>query len=204
MMMRTARSAGLSACRVCGRVAEGSATQCPRCGQRFFQREHELQTVWAWLVAGLVCYVPANLYPMLLTKTITTSEAKNTIMQGVVELIGHHEYAVAFIVFFASVVVPVGKFIATGFLAFSLRKHATLSSHRRHQLLDVVEFIGRWSMIDVFVVAILSSLVQLGSVAQIHPGPAAILFALSVVFTMRAAQCFDPRLIWEKDDSVPS
>lgn len=197
---QTAQSLGLAGCRVCGRVSAGTAKHCPRCGSGFTSRNLALQTVWAWLIAGLICYVPANLYPMLLTQTLTTGKAENTIVQGVIELLKHHEYTVAGIVFFASVVVPVGKFMAIIFLALSLRRHATLSSHRRHKLLHIVEFIGRWSMIDVFVVAILSSLVQLGNVAQINPGPAAVSFALSVVFTMRAAQCFDPRLIWEKDE----
>lgn len=200
-LVQTVRSLGLAGCRVCGRVSDGAAKHCPRCGSGFVSRDLELQTVWAWLIAGLVCYVPANLYPMLLTQTLTSGKAENTILQGVIELLKHHEYSVAGIVFFASVVVPIGKFIAITFLALSLRRRATLSNHNRHKLLHVVEFIGRWSMIDVFVVAILSSLVQLGSVAQINPGPAAVSFALSVVFTMRAAQCFDPRLIWEKDDS---
>ena len=100
----------------------------------------------------------------------------------------------------ASIAIPVAKFGAIGYLAISIQRHRKGHAHERHRLYEVVEFIGRWSMIDVFVVAILSSLVQLGNVAQINPGPAAIAFALSVVFTMRAAQCFDPRLIWEKDD----
>jgi paraquat-inducible protein A len=196
----TAEAAGLLGCRVCGRVTPVGNSACPHCGSHFHSRGTELQSVWAWLIAGFICYIPANLYPMLVTKTLTSAQAENTIVSGVIELLKHHEYAVASIVFFASVIVPIGKFLAIAFLGMSLRRHATLSSHRRHKLLHIVEFIGRWSMIDVFVVAILSSLVQLGSVAQIHPGAAAILFALSVVFTMRAAQSFDPRLIWEKDD----
>ncbi len=197
---RTAQSLGLVGCRTCGRVSPAGTPACPHCGSHFHSRDAELQTVWAWLIAGFICYIPANLYPMLVTQTLTSAKAENTIVNGVIELLKHHEYAVAGIVFFASVIVPIGKFLAIAFLGLSLQRHATLSSHRRHKLLHIVEFIGRWSMIDVFVVAILSSLVQLGAVAQIHPGPAAILFALSVVFTMRAAQCFDPRLIWEKDD----
>ncbi|PTV96462.1 paraquat-inducible protein A [Rhodobacter aestuarii] len=196
----TAKAAGLIGCRACGRVSPGQTHICPRCGGRLEpNRGFGLQRVWAWLAAGVICYIPANLYPMLRTATVATGTAENTIVGGVVELLHHHAYGVAAIVFGASVVVPMAKFIAIAVLALSLRSHARLSSHRRHRLLEIMDFIGRWSMVDVFVVAILSSLVQLGYVVSIHPGPAAALFALSVAFTMLAAQSFDPRLIWEKD-----
>ena len=102
------------------------------------------------------------------------------------------------IVFIASVLIPVGKFVAIGILALGVTRGSRISPKRRMVLYEIVEFIGRWSMIDVFVVAILSALVQLGFVASVNPGPAAICFALSVVFTMLAAQAFDPRLIWDK------
>lgn len=199
----TARGAGLEGCRTCGRVWAGGTERCGRCGAALgHYRAIGLQRVWAWLLAGFILYIPANLYPMLLTTTLTTGMTHNTIIGGVIELVRVGEYGIAAIVFGASIVVPIGKFIAISHLALSLRGHSTLSSHRRHRLLQIVEFIGRWSMIDVFVVAILSSLVQLGYVAQIHPGPAAVSFALSVTFTMLAAQSFDPRLIWEKDENA--
>lgn len=149
----------------------------------------------------MILYIPANLYPMLDTSSLVLGSTRNTVVGGVIELVGHHDYGVAAIVFVASVVVPITKFIAIATLALTLGRATPRRRHRRHRLLTVVDFIGRWSMIDVFVVAILSSLVQLGSLAQIHPGPAAIFFALSVVFTMLAAQAFDPRLIWERDEA---
>lgn len=196
----TARAAGLVGCRACGCVSPAGTPHCRRCGARLDPvHAVSLQRVWAWMLAGFICYIPANLYPMLRTATVVTGPMENTIVGGVVELIHAGEWAIALIVFTASVLVPIGKFIAIAVLALSLRAHARLSSHRRHRLLEIMEFIGRWSMVDVFVVAILSSLVQLGFVVQIHPGPAAALFALSVAFTMLAAQSFDPRLIWEKD-----
>ena len=100
-------------------------------------------------------------------------------------------------VFIASIVVPISKFIIITWLALVAGRPATVKdAHRRLVVYEIVEFIGRWSMIDVFVVAILSALVQLGFVASIHPGPAAVSFALSVAFTMLSAQSFDPRLIW--------
>ncbi|WP_238369547.1 paraquat-inducible protein A [Heliomarina baculiformis] len=198
----TARQAGLVACTGCGRVHLQGVERCERCGAHLSSRDTtSLQRVWAWWIAGLIIYFPANLYPMLITNTLGT-EYKNTILGGVIELIDHHSYFVAGVVFFASIMIPVGKFIAIAYLAYSVRHRATMSDHGRQVLYEVVEFIGRWSMIDVFVVAILSSLVQFNFVANIHPGIAAISFALSVVFTMLSAQSFDPRMIWDAEEAA--
>ncbi len=192
----TARDAGLVGCRGCGRVWPQGTPTCGRCGARLVPVDvRGLQAVWAWLIAGLIFYVPANLYPMLLTKTLT-GHLENTILGGVIELLAHHNYGVAAIVFGASIVIPIGKFIAIAYLALAVGNERRAGGHRHLRLYEVVEFIGRWSMIDVFVVAILSALVQLGFVATINPGPAAASFALSVAFTMLSAQSFDPRLIW--------
>ena len=193
----TARAAGLVACRGCGRVHPGGTLVCARCAAPIRSRETDsLQRVWAWLLAGLILYIPANVYPMLQTRTLLESQ-ESTIVGGVVDLIHHGSWGVATIVFVASVVIPIGKFIAIGWLALSLQHGVKIDEHRQHRLLAVVEFIGRWSMIDVFVVAILSSLVQLDIVASINPGLAAVSFALSVAFTMLSAQSFDPRAIWD-------
>jgi len=160
-----------------------------------------LQRVWAWLFAGMVVYIPANVYPMLRTSTLG-STSESTIVGGVLELVEHGSFGVAFIVFFASVVIPISKFIAIAYLAY--RVHKGKRGRARHlHLYEVVEFIGRWSMIDVFVVAILSALVQLNFVATINPGIAAVSFALSVAFTMISANSFDPRLIWDTREGKP-
>uniref|UniRef100_UPI0028AA6826 paraquat-inducible protein A n=1 Tax=Paracoccus sp. TaxID=267 RepID=UPI0028AA6826 len=143
--------------------------------------------------------IPANLFPMLKAATFggLRGNSESTILGGVVELMHYGNYGVAAIVFLASIVVPVAKFIAISWLALVAGRPATVrAAHKRLHLYEVVEFIGRWSMIDVFIVAILSALVQLGFVASIHPGPAAVSFAVSVAFTMLSAQSFDPRLIW--------
>lgn len=197
--LTTARQAGLVACTSCGRAHGAGATQCTRCGAALAARDRQsLQQVWAWLIAGMIVYIPANTYPMLRTRTLL-DESESTIVGGAIELMDHGSYGVAAIVFVASILIPIGKFIAIGYLALSLGRAGMLSAHSRHKLYEVVEFIGRWSMIDVFVVAILSALVQLGTVATINPGIAAVSFALSVAFTMLAAQSFDPRLIWDAD-----
>ncbi|WP_128254019.1 paraquat-inducible protein A [Falsirhodobacter deserti] len=193
----TAREAGLVACTRCGLVHTPRTQNCTRCGAPLVSRDrHSLQRVWAWWIAGLIVYIPANLYPMLLTNTLGT-RTRSTILGGVVELWAHGDLPVALIVFAASIVIPVGKFLAIAFLAMSINKRRFMSVHAQHRLFEVVEFIGRWSMIDVFVVAILASLVQFSFVASINPGIAAICFALSVIFTMKAALAFDPRTIWD-------
>lgn len=121
----------------------------------------------------------------------------STIIGGILQLVHHGEIFIPLVIFVASVMVPIGKFIAIIWLALVAGKPATHEeAHSRLKIYEVVEFIGRWSMIDVFVVAILSALVQLGFLVSIKPGPAAASFALSVAFTMLAAQSFDPRLIW--------
>lgn len=193
----TARNAGLVACTDCGRVHHAGVAWCIRCGAGLSSRdEASLQRVWAWLIAGLIAYIPANIYPMLRTSNLG-KESESTIVGGVIELIDHHAYGVALIVFVASVIIPIGKFIAIAFLAISVRSASALAAHRRQHLFEVVEFIGRWSMIDVFVVAILSALVQFQFVATVNPGIAAVSFALSVAFTMLSAQSFDSRMIWD-------
>lgn len=195
----TAREAGLVACRRCGQVQDIHASECPRCHATLHSRSPDsLQKVWAWMVAGIILFIPANIYPMLITRQLG-DETSSTILGGVIDLMHYGSYGIAAIVFVASIVIPLGKFLAIGYLAISVQKKSNLNMHQRHKLFDAVEFIGRWSMIDVFVVAILSALVQLDTLASINPGIAAISFALSVVFTMLSAQSFDPRLIWDAD-----
>ncbi len=190
----SARAAGLCGCRICGRANPAGTAQCLRCGGRLVARPG-LQGVWAWLIAGMVVYVPANLYPMLRTSTMgRTSES--TIVGGAVELMQMGSWGVALIVLVASVAIPLAKFASIAYLALAVQGRWPMRGNLRHHLHAVVEFIGRWSMIDVFVVAILSALVQFNLAAAIAPGIAAASFALSVAFTMLAAQSFDPRLIW--------
>lgn len=194
----TARAAGLVACTRCARVWPKDRAECGRCGARLVSRDHKsLSRVWAWWIAGILAYIPANLYPMLVTRTLV-SQSEATIVGGAFELFRYGAPGVAIIVLVASVGIPLAKFFAIAFLALSARRGSRIPAARRQQLYEIVEYIGRWSMIDVFVVAILSSLVQLNVVASIQPGIAALAFALSVIFTMLSAQAFDSRLIWDR------
>ncbi len=198
----TALDAGLVGCRHCTRASARGTRVCPRCGGRLSSRDATaMQRVWAWWIVGLLFYIPANLYPMLLTRTAGLT-AESTIVGGVIELAHYGAYGVAGIVFFASVIIPVGKFLAIGYLAVVVqRPHGKKPTTLLH-LFEVVEWIGRWSMIDVFVVAILVALVQFNLVATINPGFAAICFALSVVFTMLSAISFDSRRIWDQIERI--
>ena len=195
--IRTAREMGLVGCHVCGRADRPAAQRrCGRCGARLpAEGRRKLDAVWAWLATGMVFYIPANLYPMLLAGQFGKT-TESTIIGGAIDLVSHGAYAVGAIVLIASVVIPLAKFWVIAHLALLTRRPAR-DPHRALRYYGVVEFIGRWSMIDVFVVAILAALVQLGFFANLAPGPAAAFFALSVAATMFSARAFDPRLIWD-------
>lgn len=193
----TAREMGLVGCRRCARVHPAGTPRCTDCGNRLSARDHmALQKVWAWWTVGLMAYVPANIFPMLRTHTFASDDA-STIVGGAIELIEHGSVGVASIILIASVVIPISKFLAIAFLALSVRHGSTIPPGPRQIMYEIIEYIGRWSMIDVFVVAILAALVQLQNVATMSPGPASLFFALSVFFTMLSAQSFDSRAIWD-------
>jgi paraquat-inducible protein A len=204
MTRLTARSAGLVACTRCTRVWPMGSATCARCGSPLVSRDPKsLSRVWAWWLAGLMAYIPANLYPMLRTRTIGYDQS-DTIIQGAIELMRQGAFGVGLVIIVASVFIPMSKFIAIAALARAVRRGARTSAETRQRIYEIVEYIGRWSMIDVFVVAILTALVQLSVVASIEPGPAALAFALSVIFTMFSAQAFDPRLIWDDPGPTPA
>jgi paraquat-inducible protein A len=193
----SAAELGVVSCTRCTRVWPQGTQTCGRCGRAIVARDKKsLQRVWALWLVGLMCYVPANLYPMLQTRTLLSVQ-EDTIVGGAIELARYGSFGIAFIILFASVAIPVGKFLAIAFLAISVNRPSQATNHSRQYLYEIVEYIGRWSMIDIFVVAIMSSLVQLNTLAAINPGPASLFFALSVIFTMLSAQAFDSRLIWD-------
>ena len=193
----SARSLGVVACRRCTKASPLGTERCPRCGHRLLSRDPlSLQRVWAFWIVGLVCYIPANTYPMLRTQTLFQVD-ESTIIGGAVELAHYGNFGVAAIILFASVVIPLLKFWAIAYLAIGVKQPDMVSKGRRQFLYEIVEYIGRWSMIDIFVVAILSALVQLKTLASINPGIASVFFALSVIFTMLSAQAFDSRMIWD-------
>lgn len=191
----SAADQGLALCDVCELVSPVRNVRCPRCRSRLHLRIREsLQRTWALTIAALILYFPANLLPILKITSVT-GDKQNTILGGVVQFWQQRDYLVAIIIFSASVVIPVLKIIAI--VSLSLAARTGRHPFGMTRIYRVTEFIGRWSMTDVFVVAILVAVVQLGSALSIHPGAAAISFAGVVILTMLAATSFDPRLIWD-------
>ena len=195
----TSASLGVARCSVCG-LLSGALTPgsvCRRCGTRLEVRKpNSLSRSWAYLIAAGILYIPANLYPVLQSRTVQGNES-NTIMQGVVHLWQQGSWPLAALVFFASIVVPLLKFLAMTLLLSSVHTQSNSHLHERARLFRLLELVGRWSMLDVYVVATLVALVQLRSLATIEPGPGALAFGAVVVLSMLAAQSFDPRLLWD-------
>ena len=188
---------GLVGCRVCGAVHEQDQTRCRNCGAHLNARiPNSLQKTWAWLITGIVFLIPANLYPLLANRVLG-SETGHTIIEGIIIFLKSGAYFVAIVILVASLVIPIAKILIIAVLVLSIQFRWNLSNHARLLLYEFVEFIGRWSMIDVFVVALLVGLVNLGAIIAIVPGWGAICFALSVICTMVSAQCIDTKLIWD-------
>lgn len=198
----TALQRGLWTCHTCGLLQKpgGAHPQCVRCGSDVHDRKpHSIQRAWALLIASFILYIPANVLPIMETRSIL-GEQSDTIMSGVVYLATHGSWPIALVIFFASVMVPLAKMFALVLLLVTTQRRSRWRLSERTQLYRVVEFVGRWSMVDVYVVAILVALVQLGPLASISPAPGAIAFGAVVVLTMFAAECFDPRLMWDALD----
>ncbi len=160
-------------------------------------RKHaSLSTTWALIAAAILLYVPANLMPMMVTASLLGSQ-EDTIMSGVVFLWQSGSWPLATVVFFASVMVPLLKIIALIYLTASAQRRSRHNLIQRTRLYRLVEFVGRWSMLDIYVITILVALVQFQGLATIQAGPAAVAFGAVVVVTMFAAMSFDPRLIWD-------
>jgi len=197
----TARARNLVGCQRCAKVWPIDTPNCTRCGASLNSRaKHSMSRVWFWWLLGVLAYIPANVWPMLETRMLFT-ESSDTIIAGALKLLQHGSIGVAIVILLASVVIPLAKFGAIAYLALSVHQKDRMAAKWRHRIYEVVEFIGRWSMVDVFVVAILSSLVQFSLVATVKPGPAALAFALSVIFTMLSALSFDSRIIWDLDEA---
>ncbi len=191
----SAAANGLALCHACGRVEPIALGCCPRCHARLHLRNPEsLQRTAALTIAAMILYLPANLLPILRVES-TAGTQENTIIGGVIQFWQNEDYPVAIIIFAASVMIPVLKIISIALLCLAARSGWRPRGMMR--LYRITEFVGRWSMVDVFVVAIMVAVVQLGSVMSIHPGAAALSFAGVVVLTMFAAITFDPRLIWD-------
>lgn len=203
-MTATALRSGLFLCGVCDLLNRKGADEarccCARCGATLHGRTpNSLPRTWAFLIAAAVLYVPANLLPVLHTGTLFNQQT-DTIMSGVVHLWVTGSWGLSVIVFIASIVVPLAKLLSLGHLAWAAQRRSTLGVQQRANLYRATHYIGRWSMVDIYVGATLVALVHLGPFANIEPGPGAIAFGAVVVLTMLATMSFDPRLTWDALD----
>ncbi|GAB6112807.1 paraquat-inducible protein A [Desulfomicrobium salsuginis] len=198
----SARQAGLIACHDCGLLVPAGTVgpghgRCPRCGAALHARKpSSIARAWAFLLAAAIMYVPANILPMTITTALGAAQS-DTIMSGVIYFIHSGSWEIAAVIFVASIFVPMAKLVILIFLLTSVQLRCRWRPRDRTVLYRMTELVGRWSMVDVYVVTILVALVKLGAVANIEAGPAAVFFAVVVVLTMLAAESFDPRLIWD-------
>jgi paraquat-inducible protein A len=194
----TNRRRGRIGCTTCGLVSRAAPNmRCPRCGFRLRMRKtRSLQRTWAYAFAALVLYIPANTYPVLTVIKLGMG-GPSTILGGVRELVEANLWPLAALVFFASIAVPVLKLLGLALLLITTHRGSTWALKDRTLLFRIIDAVGRWSMIDIFMGSILVALVQFGALASVSPGPGAIAFAAVVILTMLAARSFDPRLMWD-------
>lgn len=186
----------LVGCDSCGLVSHATRA-CPRCGAPLrHRRTHSLARTAALLIAATILYIPANVLPVMTVVSLGQG-APSTILSGVIELAQEGMWPLAALVFFASITVPVLKVLSLVWLLISTRWRSAARLRERTALYRVVDAIGRWSMIDVFMISILTALLRLGFLVSVNPGPGAIAFCAVVILTMLAAQAFDPRLMWD-------
>lgn len=190
-------------CECCGEVSawrpDLDAQPCPRCGHVLHVRKPmSLQRTWALLIAATVLYVPANVLPIMSTVQAFRS-SPHTLLGGIAELWHDGAWGLAVIVFIASIAVPLLKIGALALLAWSVRHAPRWRQNERARLYGVVEAVGHWSMLDVYVVVLLAAMIRFGAVASAQAGPGLLAFAAVVVLTMMAAHSFDARMIWQPD-----
>jgi paraquat-inducible protein A len=203
--MTTALAASATPCHDCGllcRLPEHRhGARCPRCGAEVHERKpRSIERTWAFLLAASLCYLPANLLPIMKVTSLGRAQA-DTIMSGVVYLLVHGMWPLALVVFVASVFVPLLKLAILFGLLLSVQRGSRWRPLERTRLYRITEAIGRWSMVDIFVVTILVALVHLGALATVEAQTGAVFFGAVVVLTMLAAEAFDPRLIWDRSEA---
>jgi paraquat-inducible protein A len=178
-----------------------TTAHCPRCGATMHRRKpNSLARTWALVVTATILYIPANLLPVMTVVYFGRGEP-DTILSGVKELMQAGMWPVALLVFFASITVPVLKLIGLTFLLITVQRRSRWRLRDRGVIYRIIEQVGRWSMVDIFMISILVALVNLGSIATIEPNVGAICFAAVVITTMFASMSFDPRLIWDAEES---
>jgi len=204
--LKTARNQGLISCHtchlLCRRAGPDAIMTCPRCGTRLHRRKpNSIKRTWALVIAAFILYIPANVLPITTVVSLGNAQS-DTIMSGVIYFIHSGMWPIALVIFTASVFVPLLKLIVLTFLLISVQRKSSWRQKDRTQLYRITEVVGRWSMVDIFVVTILVALVKLGALASIQAQPGAIFFCAVVIITLFAAMSFDPRLIWDTEESL--
>jgi len=175
---------------------------CPRCGTRLHRRKpNSIKRTWALVVAAFIFYIPANVLPITIVVSLGQAQS-DTIMSGVIYFIHSGMWPIALVIFVASIFVPVLKLIILVFLLITVQRKSRWRPKDRTRLYRITEVVGRWSMVDIFVVTILVALVKLGGLASIQAQSGAVFFCAVVVITLFAAMSFDPRLIWDTEESL--
>ena len=194
---------GFAGCPVCHAVVKmpPQGTQgyaiCPRCDSAVeFRKNDAIAKTWSYLIASIIFYIPANLMPMMHVETFAGTQS-DTIMSGVLYFIETGSYLIAFVIFTASIFVPILKILILIYLLISVQKRSCLHRKRRKKLYLLTEIVGRWSMVDFYVVGTMVALVHFGSLTEIKAGMGANYFLLVVILTMFSAMSFDPKLIWD-------
>jgi paraquat-inducible protein A len=190
---------GAIGCETCGLVSvpRPDDPRCPRCESMLHERKpNSVARTWALVIAAAVLYIPANYYPVLSVVQLGAGQP-STILGGVEELVTARQYPLAALVFFASIAVPMLKLFGLSIMLITIQTGRTGWLRDRTRLYHIVRFVGRWSMIDIFMESLLGALVAFGSVITIEPGAGALAFCAVVILTMLAAETFDPRLMWD-------
>jgi len=197
----TASEAGLILCETCGLLVRPAHPNepgyCPRCDAELeFRRHNSIQRTWALIISAAICYLPANILPIMIYNQLGRIE-EDTIISGVILLYNTGSAALAAIVLIASVIIPMAKLIALAYLLITVQRGSIKKNRDRARLYRLLEFVGRWSMLDVFVATFIVALIQLQPLMAVMPGMGVLFFGAVVVLTMLAAETFDPRLIWD-------
>ncbi|MBW2682515.1 MAG: paraquat-inducible protein A [Deltaproteobacteria bacterium] len=194
----TAAERGIQVCHTCHKLSLSSATTCPRCGDGLHSRKPQsVSRTWALVMTSIVFFIPANIMPIMRVDFLGVPD-QSTILDGIIYFFHTGSYAIGLIIFTASIVVPMFKIVGLTILLLSTHPKSTRYLRQKTAMFRFISFIGRWSMLDIFVIALLTVLVDFGFFSSIHAAPAATYFCFVVAATMCAAITFDPRIMWDK------
>jgi paraquat-inducible protein A len=199
---------GLACCEVCHHIVKMPSTKkgvaiCPRCKEEVhYRKKNSLEHTWALVIASMIFYIPANLLPIMHVHTFAGTQS-DTIISGVIYFLETGSYLIASVIFIASIIVPLTKLMILIYLLLSVQFKKGTNKDSKMKLYRLTELIGKWSMVDVYVVAIMISLVHFGGLSNIQAGEGANYFLVVVILTMIGAMRFDARLIWDiRDDDA--